>query len=403
MKKRIPLLLGVCLLAVFLLSECVAPAAHTENTAPVETTAAPTETVAAADTPDAVLRQMTLRQKVGQLFIVNLDALDPSQTQEQIFDPYAIGVTELSESMGRTLAQYPVGGMVALAKNLTSPDQVIRFSQALQSASAIPLFLCVDEEGGPVARFANQEAFGLPRYDSAAAVGASADPADALEMGRTIGSYLAEYGFHVDFAPVADVNTNPDNPVIGIRAFSDDPQIAAEMAAAFADGLAEHGIIATFKHFPGHGDTAEDSHSGLAVVYKTMDELENCEFLPFLEADARDMVMVAHVALPNVTGNMTPATLSREIVTEILREKLGFEGLVITDAMNMGAIADSYGCAEATVAALQAGCDIILMPQSLPEAFNAVLAALEDGSLSMQWLDETVYRILVFKQLHGIL
>jgi beta-N-acetylhexosaminidase len=265
------------------------------------------------------------------------------------------------------------------------------------------MFIAVDEEGGIVTRLAGNTAFDLPRYASAGAVGASGDPGDAREMGRTIGGYLREYGFNLDFAPVADVNTNPNNPVIGTRAFSNQPETAARMAAAFAQGLGETGIIATYKHFPGHGDTAEDSHSGLAVVYKTLEELETCEFLPFLEATSRDMVMVAHVSLPNVTGDMTPATLSRQIVTDILKEQLGFEGLIVTDAMEMGAIAETYGCGTAAVAALQAGCHILLIPENLPQAFDAVLAALEEGTLTVEWLDETVRKILEFKELHGIL
>jgi beta-N-acetylhexosaminidase len=175
------------------------------------------------------------------------------------------------------------------------------------------------------------------------------------------------------------------------------------MAAAFAAGLREQGICPTFKHFPGHGDTAQDSHSGLAVSYKTREELEICEWIPFREATSGDLVMTAHVALPEITGDMTPATLSREIVTGILREELGFAGLIITDAMNMGAIVETYGSAEAAVAALRAGCDIILMPENLPEAFDAVIAALEDGRLTEEWLDDTVRRILEFKQTHGIL
>ena len=222
-------------------------------------------------------------------------------------------------------------------------------------------------------------------------------------MGHTIGSYLKAYGFNVDFAPVADVNTNPYNPVIGKRAFSSDPVIAAQMTLAFARGLREEGVAATFKHFPGHGDTAEDSHAGLAVSYKTREALESCEWLPFSEAGSADLIMVGHIALPNVTGNMIPATLSRQIVTEILKEQLGFSGLVVTDSMQMGAITADYPAGEAAVLALQAGCDLILMPADLTAAFNAVLAAVEDETLSEAWLDEAVRRILEFKVQYGIL
>lgn len=396
MKRLIPILL-----AVLLLTACSPSPDTPETTLPDFT--APPETTVLSDPLEEMLAEMTLRQKVGQLFLIRPDALDPAQTQEQILDPYAAGVTEMPGSFADMLAQYPAGGIVLFAKNLVSPGQLSQFIRELQSVSSVPLFLAVDEEGGLVARLANHDAFDLPRFQNAAAVGLSGDIAEALDMGRTIGTYLRQYGFNLDFAPVADVNTNPENPVIGSRSFSSDPQIAARMVAAFAEGLNENGVIATFKHFPGHGDTAEDSHSGLAVTDRTLEELSTCEFLPFLEAGSRDLVMIGHIALPNITGDMTPATLSRQIVTGILREELGFEGLIITDSMEMGAIVETYGSAEAAVAALQAGCDIILMPEDLPEAFEAVLAALEEGSLTMEWLDETVRRILEFKALHGII
>ena len=380
------------LLAALLLTGCAAPA---ETTVPVATTL-PTETVpttVAPDPMDILLESMTLREKVGQLFIARAEQLLPE----------AGFITEVTPELETALTEYPLGGIILFADNVVTPEQLLALNAGLSEVSEIPLFIAVDEEGGLVARLAKNRAFHLPRYTSAMDVGASGNPEDTLEMGRTIGGYLAEYGFNLDFAPVADVHTNPKNPVIGTRAFSTDPVVAAQMAAAFANGLEENGIIATFKHFPGHGDTAEDSHSGLAVVYKTKDALESCEFLPFREATARDMVMVAHVALPNVTGDMTPATLSRPIVTGILKEELGFDGLVITDAMEMGAIVETYGSGTAAVAALEAGCHIILIPQNLPEAFDAVLAALEDGTLTTQWLDATVRKILEFKVLHGIL
>ena len=387
----------ICLLLIcLLLSGCAVSPAVLETTVPETTVPAAStlpETTAAPDPIDLMLADMTLDQKVGQLFIA---------CPEQLWSA-AGTVTAMSEGISQALAQYPVGGIILFADNILTPDQLLALTGDLAETPGIPMFIAVDEEGGIVTRLARNKAFHLPRYGSAALVGSSGDPADALEMGQTIGAYLKEYGFNLNFAPVADVNTNPSNPVIGSRAFSDQPEIAARMAAAFRDGLRENGIIATFKHFPGHGDTAQDSHTGLAVSFRTREEQEACEWLPFREASALDMVMTAHVALPEITGDMTPSTLSREIVTGILRETLGFEGLVVTDAMNMGAIVESYGSAEATVAALEAGCDIILMPESLPEAFDAVIAALEEGRLSMEWLDTTVRRILEFKQHHGLL
>lgn len=360
-------------------------------TEPVETappTTLPTETTLPPDPLDLLMEQMTLREKVGQLFLVQPEAVDAST------------VTSLSEAFPEMLKEYPVGGFILFAGNLVSPEQVTAFNAALTDACPIAPFLSIDEEGGIVARLARHAAFDLPRFKSAAAVGAEGT---ALEMGQTIGAYLNSYGFNLDFAPVADVNTNPYNPVIGSRAFSADPEIAGQMAAAMAQGLRENGVIPTFKHFPGHGDTKEDSHLGLAVSQKTLEELQSCELLPFRQAQNTDMVMVGHIALPEITGDLIPATLSPEIVTGILKETLGFDGLVVTDAMNMGAITESHSSAEAAVMALQAGCDLILMPYDLKVAFDGVVAAVEDGTLSTEWLNQTVRRILEFKMGHGII
>lgn len=393
-------------LVLVLFTGCAVEAVPTETTAEPTVTAAPTTkpttapttvpTTAPTEPPDPIgelLERMTLREKVGQLFIVTPDALTEDGSTP----------TELTDSMTAMLEQYPVGGIAQFAGNIVSPDQITSFNQALQDASRIPLFLCVDEEGGTVARLANHANFDLPRYKNAATVGASEDPEDAREMGRTIGGYLCEYGFNVDFAPVADVNTNLNNPVIGKRAFSNSAEVVSYMAAAMAEGLNEMGITATFKHFPGHGDTAEDSHNGLAVTYRTGRELANCEILPFLMADSNDFIMVGHIAVPEETGTMEPASMSKYMVSTVLKGNLAFTGLVITDSLSMEAITDTYTPGEAAVTALKAGCDILLMPEDLAEAFDAVISALEDGTLSEEWLNFTVRRILEFKQLRGIL
>lgn len=344
---------------------------------------------------DALLERMTLRQKVGQLFIVCPEALATSDSKT--------GATALTADMAAALKEYPVGGIIMFSANLVSPDQITKFNADLQNASEIPLFIAVDEEGGRVARLANHPAFDLPKYQSAASVGAGGDAAAALEMGSTIGVYLRRYGFHMDFAPVADVNTNPDNPVIGTRAFSSDAGIAAKMAGAMAEGLRKEGIVPTFKHFPGHGDTAEDSHKGIAVSYKTKRELEACEWLPFAEAGSQDCVMVGHIALPEINSDLTPATLSRTVVTDILKGELGFRGLVVTDSLSMQAITETYTPGEAALGALEAGCDLLLMPEDLPEAFEAVVTAVEDGTFGERQLDAVVRRILAFKQAHNLL
>ena len=389
--KRLTLC-AVLILALLTLPGC----SHSSGSASSEPSAVPTdlhtqtETAPTLSAEEQILSRMTLREKVGQLFIVTPDALTADGSSP----------TALLDDMAENLIHYPVGGIIHFSENMVSPEQIREFNRDLQQASSVALFLCVDEEGGSVARLANSRGFDLPVFPSA---GSIRNAAAARNMGSTIGAYLAEFGFNVNFAPVADVNTNPYNPVIGIRAFSADPAAAAAMASAFANGLAEHGIIATYKHFPGHGDTAQDSHLGIAVSEKSAEEMALCEWLPFMEATAGDMVMVGHIAAPQITDDMLPASLSRRLVTEILKGQLGFSGLVVTDSMQMGAITNTYSSGEAAVLALQAGCDIILMPENLAKAFDAVLAAVENGQLSEEWLDETVLRILRFKYAHGIL
>ena len=383
--KKIPLLLSALSLLTF--AACsVAPAESAAAAAPT-----PTPAPVTAD-------MLTLEQKVGQLFIVRPDALDLTLSQETINDAHADGVTAVTNEMRKTLQQYPVGGICQFGKNIESPSQLARFNADLQAASATPLLIAVDEEGGLIARLANNDAFNLPRYASAAAVGASGDPADAREMGQTIGSYLKTYGFNMDFAPDADVNTNPDNPIIGERAFSSDAATAAQMAAAAADGLRQNGILPTLKHFPGHGDTAEDSHTDLAVTYKTREELENCELLPFAADTGLHAVMVGHIAAPNVTGDMTPATLSPTLIGMIPDAE---NALIVTDSLAMDAITAAYTPGEAAVLAIQAGCDVLLMPNSLPEAYAAVLDAVQNGTISEARLDKSVNKILHYKEVYA--
>ncbi|MBE6944358.1 MAG: glycoside hydrolase family 3 protein [Ruminococcaceae bacterium] len=351
----------------------------------------PEETLSEAQ---RLLEAMTQWEKIGQLFVVQPEMLEhtqPGATEGET------GCKAVTQQLENALARYPVGGIAMFAQNLQSPQQITKFNQDLQQLSKIPLFIAIDEEGGAVARIANHNGFSVPRYKSAAAVGATGDTSNAEEMGGTIGMYLREYGFNMNFAPVADVYTNPQNTVIGNRAFSSDAQTASNMASAMAQGLRNQNITPVFKHFPGHGDTAQDSHYELAVTYKTLDEMMECEWLPFKDATNQDFVMLGHVAAPNITGDMTPATMSYQLVTECLRQKCGFSGLIITDSFVMDTILKNYASGEAAVMAFQAGCDIVLMPEDLDACFLAVESALENGNLTEKWLDDTVLRILEFK------
>ena len=349
----------------------------------------------ATDAVEAKLAAMTLREKAGQLFWVRPEALDFSRNPEK---------KALTQTMRRNLEQYPVGGIVVFKKNIQDENQLSSLIADFQSASKIPMIVAVDEEGGSVARLANHEAFSLPKYKSAREVGEAGDPEQARQMGQTIGGYLRSYGFNLDFAPVADVDSNPANPVIGRRAFSTDAQQAAQMVAAAVEGFHEAGMLCTVKHFPGHGDTGQDSHYGTATSYKTWEEMKAMEMLPFEAGIAAgvDVVMTAHITTPNATTDGLPASLSYTMITERLRGELGFQGVIVTDALEMNAIKNHFTPEQAAVAALRAGVDVLLMPSNLRAAFDGVVQAVEDGTLSEERLNESVRRVLTLKQKAGL-
>jgi len=278
---------------------------------------------------------------------------------------------------------------------MTMLENTLQYSQ---ERIGVPAFLCVDEEGGTVTRISGKGVIDVPYIDTMQSVGLG-EPEDAYAVGETIGSYLSELLFNVDFAPVADVATNPDNSVIGTRSFGSDAEVVSSMVASFVEGIQNQGVAATLKHFPGHGDTAEDSHVSRSTSYKTLEELWECELLPFaagIEAGCR-FVMVGHISLPNVTGDDTPATVSELLVTELLREEMGFDGIIVTDAMNMAAITDYYSSAEAAVAAVSAGADMILMPADFQSAYEGLVSAVNTGVLSEERIDESLRRILTVK------
>lgn len=349
----------------------------------------------ATDAVEAKLTTMTLREKVGQLFWVRPETLDFSLNPEK---------KTLTQTMRQNLEQYPVGGIAVFKKNIQDENQLSSLIADFQSASKIPMIVAVDEEGGAVARLANHEAFSLPKYTSARDIGKTGDPEQARQMGRTIGGYLRFYGFNLDFAPVADVDSNPANPVIGRRAYSTDAQQTAQMVAVAVEGFHEAGMLCTVKHFPGHGDTGQDSHYGTATSYKTWEEMKAMEMLPFKAgiAAGADVVMTAHITTPNATTDGLPASLSYTMITERLRGELGFQGVIVTDALEMNAIKNHFTPAESAVAALRAGVDVLLMPSDLRAAFDGVVQAVEDGTLSEERLNESVRRILTLKQKAGL-
>ena len=357
------------------------------------------------DEVEAQLQKMTLREKVGQMFYVRPECLDttihfnlPSGIDESADDIREIKLQAVNATMKGVNEKYPVGGIILYAHNIKDEAQLARFIPEIRALKGSPL-LCIDEEGGRVARIANNDNFNEKKYESMGAIGATGDPQNAYECGNTIGTYLRRYGFDIDFAPVADVNTNPENIVIGQRAFSDDPAVAAPMVTNYLQGLKDAGVTGCIKHFPGHGDTKSDTHYGYAQSMKTWDEMLGCEMTTFKAGIAWgcQLIMTAHIAAPNVTGSDVPSTMSPLILQDKLRGELGYQNIIITDAMEMGAITQQYNCAEATVGCIQAGVDIVLGPQNFVQAFDAVIAAVNNGTITEERINQSVRRILKMK------
>ena len=336
-----------------------------------------------------LLAGMSLEEKAAQLFVVTPEALGEW--------------TYVGEEARIAYDMYPVGGILCMGPNLEDPDQTRQMLSDYQQLSldrtGLPLFLCVDEEGGTVARISGNSAFGIDEYPDMADVGASGDPEWARQIGAEMGGYLSDLGFNVDFAPLADVLSNEYNTVVKWRSFGSDPDLVADMTRAFAEGLQSQGVLAAYKHFPGHGATAEDSHEGFAYAETDPDTLRTRDLVPFADGISLGIpfIMVGHIALPNVTGDDLPATLSHALVTDLLRQEMGYSGIVITDSMNMGAIVDRYGSGEAAVMALEAGVDMILTPEDFYGAYSGVLEAVNEGRLTRERIDQSLTRILTVK------
>ena len=377
----------------------------------------PMQPVAAETTPsvtervDAQLDQMTLEQKIGQMIMPDFRLWD------------GVNHTQLAPEVGRVIDRFDLGGVILFAENVSETEQTTKLVHDLQEvveqdpSNDIPLFVTIDQEGGIVTRLGTGT--NLPGN---MALGATRSPAYAEAAGGIIGSELHALGINVNFGPVLDVNNNPGNPVIGVRSFSSDPNLVGELGSAMTRGIQEQGVVATAKHFPGHGDTAVDSHYGLPVVDKSLAELKQLELIPFKRAVAEgiDMVMTGHIGMPQIEDEVVestqgtfplPATLSDDVITGVLREELGYQGLVVTDALNMQAIADNFTESEAVIKTFKAGVDIALMPTILRSAndvtklesiFDDVIEAVESGELSEADINRSVERILTLKAKRGI-
>ena len=371
------------------------PAAETvppEPPAPVPTTCepVPSSTEPEVDPLKEALAEMTLEEKAAQLLVVTPEALTGR-------DSY---LTKPDAAFGAAFDRLPVGGVLLLGGNLKNPAQTKALLAELQSMSlartGLPLFLCVDEEGGSVARISGNAAFGVPKIPAMSTVH---DTETARELGRTMGAYLRELGFNVDFAPCADVLTNPANRVVRDRSFGSDPGRVTELAGALAEGLLEEGVLPCWKHFPGHGGTAEDSHKGFAVLHLDRSAPEEApELRPFLAAAAEGapMIMTGHITVPELDPER-PASLSPVLLSLLRGPERRYDGLLITDALGMGAVTESFGPGEAAVLAVLAGNDLLLAPDDPETAWRAIVDAVRDGTIPEERIDESVYRILQAK------
>ncbi|QFJ54286.1 glycoside hydrolase family 3 protein [Pseudobutyrivibrio xylanivorans] len=365
---------------------------------------------------EQLVSDMPVEQKVAQMIMPSFRYWGTGDSKK--------GVTELNDQQKATLMKYNFGGIILFGQNTQEAAQTTELVNAMQKANIqggakSSLLISIDQEGGYITRL--QTGTQMPGN---MAIGATGDPENAFRAANVIGKELAVQGINVDFAPVMDVNNNPENPIIGVRSFSDNPNKVAEFGQRYIDGLHSNGVMTALKHFPGHGDTATDSHTGLPLIDKTYDELKKLELIPYTAvAKKSDFVMTAHIQYPKIetgtyisklTGEKInlPATLSKTILTGILRNDMGFDGVIVTDALDMDAIAKHFDKMDATTLAINAGANMLLMPvdlstedglKNLDDYISGVAAKINAGDISIDAVNESVTRILKMKAKYGLL
>ncbi len=344
------------------------------------------------------MKNMTVEEKAGQLFIVNLELLDQKNGNYYEWRRF-------TKRMKKSLDKYHIGGVILFSRNIAGRKQTEKLVTRLQENSSIPLFISVDEEGGDVARIANNKKMGTTVFQTMEEIGRTKDASYVYNMGETIGSEISSLGFNVDFAPVADVKTSELNLEIGTRSFGGEPDKVAEFTSAFVKGIQKQNVSATLKHFPGQGSSSGDTHIESVNIDSSIASLRKNDFVPFEAgiAAGADFVMVSHISVSKVTETAQPASMSNLVMDTILRDELGFQGVIITDAMDMASITDNYTSAEAAYVAVSGGADIVLMPLDLEMAYNEIINRINNGSISKERLDASVLRILTVKFMRGIM
>ena len=345
------------------------------------------------DAVEEILCEMTLEEKVWQMMFVTPEDITGVST-----------AVTAGETTQKALQKYPVGGIIYFSQNFQNIDQTTEMIKNTQEYSKIPLFISVDEEGGTVSRLGSKPQMGVKKQPPMSEIGATEDGEVAYKVGAELANDLSKFGFNVDFAPVADVLVSRDNVETGTRSFGYDAVNVACMVENVVKGLQEGGVSATLKHFPGAGATTVDTHTGYSANPRTIEELRKTEFLPFasgIEAGA-DFVMMSHMTLTNATKDKLPCSLSSEVIRDILIGELGFNGIVITDSLRMGAITEHYTPSEIGVIAVKAGNDMILMPKNITETHKAIVDAVKDGEITEERINESVRKILKLKIEKGL-
>ena len=334
---------------------------------------------------NAAIEVMPLDDKVAGLFIVTPESITGVDT-----------AVKAGEGTKNALTKYSVGGIVYQTKNIQSEAQFKEMIDTTKLYANYPLFIAIEDEGGSISPL---EAKGLAaKQDGAKALGESGDSGKAYEVGSAIGAYLTDYGFNLNFAPVSDI-TSVENSVMANRAYGSEAAVVSPYVTSMVRGLKDHKVSACLKHFPGMGATAQDTDKGLAGTDRSAEAFRANEFTVFqagIDAGA-DMVMVSHMSAPSLAGDNTPCSMSSAVVTDILRRELGFDGVIITDAMNVAAVSDYYDAGDAAVQALRAGCDMILMPEDFEKAYNGVLEAVRSGVISEERVNDSLRRIYRIK------
>ncbi len=334
---------------------------------------------------DEYIKTMSIEEKVGQMFIVSPNAFAKINN-----------VTSLEEINIVNANKYSVGGYIMQSDNIVNPTQITNFNKDLQSLSKLPLFICIEESGGVTSAIVSNKNFPNTQVDSFDNITSK----NAYDTGRTVGGYLSKYGFNVNFAPITSVDIDANRMTSIYDSFSDNPYIVADLALAFANGLQSREVFATINNFPGSSqEINEYTLNGFYRNYKSLDALNANELIPIkkLMNNDVDFIMVNNVIYPTAFHENVPSSLNYEVVTGLLREGLGFDGLIITEKQNNGAIAKNYKSEDATIRAIIAGNDIILMPLEFDKSYTAVLDAVKDGIISEERIDESVKRILLAK------